>query len=92
MTWVAVGPGQPARPFARLDGVEGDDPAFDLRDGLLRHDEDVAVADPVMLGRRLDEQRRQIVSLPKLRDAMQSEDPNLGNHGRPVSVMPACAL
>ena len=62
---VAVLAGDLARLLRRLDSVERDDAPLDLRDRLLRDDDDVAVLelDP------LDDQRREVVALAQLRDA-----------------------
>ena len=46
VTRVAVGAGELDRARGRLDVVERDDAALDLRDGLLRDDDDVARREP----------------------------------------------
>ena len=55
----------------RLDAVEGYDAALDLRDGLLRDDDDVSVRELRSLG----DERREVVSLAQLRQAFD------GRHG-----------
>ena len=82
--------GELERPARRLDGCEVDDAAFDLRHGLLRDHDDVTRVEPADTGSRVDEQRREIVSLLQLRDPRKRQDPHLARHGRPVTRSPAC--
>jgi hypothetical protein len=49
----------------RLDAVEGYDAALDLRDGLLRDDDDVSIRELRSLG----DERREVVSLSQLRQS-----------------------
>ena len=73
----------------RLDIVEMEDAALDLRDRLLRDDDDVAACEPSRALRRFDDQRTEVVPLVELRDPAQRDDAELAGQGRPVTRMPA---
>jgi hypothetical protein len=64
------------------------DPAFGLRDDLLREDDDVAV---LQLDLRRDEGGQVLLRLD-LGETGDGNDAELSAQGRPVNRMPACAL
>ena len=82
-----VGGGDLARLLRRLVVVEPHDAALDLRDRLLRDDDDVPVleVDPVR------DQRGEVVALAQLRDAFDREGGESA-HGRPTTRTPAWPL
>ena len=55
-----------------LDVVEAHDPALRLRDRLLGDDEHVGVLEPARPLGRVQEQRREVVALLDLRDALRA--------------------
>ena len=69
--------GELARALGRLDLGERDDAALRLRDGLLRDDDDVAVLEPARALGGVGEQRREVVALLDLREALERDDPEL---------------
>ena len=80
---VAVGGGDLARPLGGLDPLQPRDSSLDLRDRLLRDDDDVAVLEL----RTLDDHRREVVVLVQLGDALEREDRDAVH--RPVTLTPA---
>ena len=92
MTSRRRGSRSPASSRARSDGsiaVELDDATLDLRDRLLRDDEDVVVLEPAGAACRLDEERAEVVSVLELRDAPERDDAELVGQPRPVTRIPA---
>ena len=76
------------RPVRRLDAGESDDPAFGLRDDLLREHDHVAVLE---LDLR-DDELGKVVPFLDLRQSGDRDDAKLAAQGSPVRRMPACAL
>ena len=73
----------------RLELVERDQPALDLRDGLLRDDDHVAGAQL----RSLADHRGEVVAGPDLRQAAHRDQlDHSAVVGTPVTRTPACAL
>ena len=66
-----------------VDAVQVHDPSFDLRDRLLRDDDDVAVLEL----HTLEDERDEVVALLELGDAGDGEDRDAGH--RPTTRMPA---
>ncbi len=66
-----------------VDAVQAHDPSFDLRDRLLRDDDDVAVLEL----HALEDERHEVVALLELGDAGDGEDREAGH--RPTMRMPA---
>ena len=79
--------GDLARLLRRLVVVQPYDAALDLRDRLLRDDQDVAVLELD----RVRDQRREVVALAQLRDALDREGGESA-HGRPTTRTPAWPL
>jgi hypothetical protein len=73
-----------ARALRWLDVVEPDEAAFDLRDRLLRDDDDVAVLERRSVG----DQRAEVVALAQLGQALDRQD---RDHS-PVMLTPAWPL
>ena len=78
-----------ARPVGRRDTGELDDPALDLRDGLLSDDEHVAALEPTRTSRGVGENGREIVTILELRDPPEGNDAQLLRQPRPVTRIPA---
>jgi hypothetical protein len=76
------------RSLRRLDARETDNPAFRLRNDLLREHDHVAVLELELGGDELG----QVVAFLDLRQAGDRNDAKLAAQGRPVRRMPACAL
>ena len=76
---------QLSRAIRRLHVVETYDAPLDLRDGLLRDDDDVAVLEVDSFG----DQRAEVVPLSQLGNACDGDDLD---HGRPVTEIPAWPL
>jgi len=76
-----------ARTLGRLQVFEPDDASLGLRDRLLREDDDVAVLELELRRDQLGE----VVSFTDLRQPFDCDDTNL-SQGRPVNLIPACAL
>ena len=93
MAWVAVGAGELARALGGLDLCEAHDAPLDLRDGLLRDHDDVAVREPTGPQRRLVQRARKVVPLGQVGDPLERHhaDPRTAQ-GMPVRRTPACAL
>src|SRR5438034_1306320 len=86
---IALVAGDLARALRRLDRVEAEDAALDLRDRLLRDDDDV----PVLELDALDDQLREVVVLVQLRDPLDGDDRvTTPAHGSPTMWTPACPL
>ena len=83
--------GELARPLRRLDVREVDDATLDLRDRLLRDDEDVVVLE-ARLRARVDDERGEIVALLELRDPAERDDAQLAGQRSPVTRIPAWPL
>ena len=83
--------GELARPVRRLDLGEMDDATLDLRDRLLRDDDDVvrARAHPHELAASTSS-AAEIVALLELRDPAERDDAKLPGQASPVTRMPAC--
>ena len=69
-----------ARPRGRLELVEPHDAPLRLGDDLLRDDDDVGVLEPARAVGCGREQRREVVPLFDLRDALEREDPDSVAH------------
>ena len=79
----------------RLDIVEVDHAALDLRHRLLRHDEDIARDESAGAPRGLGEMQGEVVSFLQLGDPTERDDADLAAHllrSRPESLMPAWIL
>ena len=87
---IGVVAGDLPRALRRLGVVEANDPSLDLRDRLLRDDDDVVLLEPDPLGN----ERSEVVAGPELWDPRDGEDTEaaLDGHERPVICTPACAL
>ena len=75
-------PSSPASSIARADGSTSSrshDAALDLRDGLLRDDDDVAVLEPARPGRGLGEEPAEVVALLELRQPRERDHADLGS-------------
>jgi hypothetical protein len=75
------------RTLGGLQVLEPDDASLGLRDPLLREDDDVAVLELELRRDQLGE----IVPCTDLRQPLDCDDTNL-SQGRPVNLIPACAL
>ena len=84
--------GELTRSFGRLDPVERDDPALDLRYRLLRDDEHVVALEAAGPSGGFEEERTEIVPVHELRDPRQRDDAELAAQPRPVTRIPACPL
>ena len=92
---IALLAGELDRARGRLDLVEADDPALDLRDRLLGDDDDVAGLEPAAARAAVGEEPREVVPLLELRQARESGSTRISPaHGQwtPVTRRPACAL
>ena len=91
---VAVRAGELARALRGLDVGEAHDAALDLRDRLLRDDDDVAVLEPSGPQRRLVQLAREIVALVAARGSPRAAPRVTARaaQGMPVRRTPACAL
>lgn len=81
VTWVAVRACQLERSRRGHDVGERHDPAFDLRDRLLRNDDDITVGEPAGTPRTLVDQRTEIMPVPELREADDWDDSHLSPAG-----------
>ena len=74
---------------ARLDVDQAAHPALALRDRLLGDDEHVRILEAADALGRGQQERREIVVLLDLRDALERDDPDFSGHGRPEMRRPA---
>ena len=79
---VALVPGELDGARRRLDLVQANDAALDLRHRLLRDDDDVAVLEPADAGAGVGQQPAEIVALLELGNARQADHPHLA--GAPI--------
>jgi hypothetical protein len=75
-----------------LDVLQPDDAALGLRDRLLGDDEHIRVLESARAPGRVEQERREIVAVVDLRDALERDDPDFGSHGSPEIRRPAWAL